>query len=166
VSARQLREPGLVADVEAALDATGLAPECLVVEVTESLLLDDVDATVEALGLLRELGVRVAIDDFGTGYSSLSYLGQLPVDILKIDKSFVDGVADAGDRSLVPTILQLSRTLGLRTVAEGVETAGQAASLAALGCPLAQGFLFSRPLPAADLDRLLGRGGRLDVESR
>jgi diguanylate cyclase (GGDEF)-like protein/PAS domain S-box-containing protein len=155
LSARQLREPALVADVEAVLAETGLPPDRLVVEVTESLLLDDLDAAVDRLEVLRALGVRVSIDDFGTGYSSLSYLGQLPVDILKIDKSFVDGVADGHGRSLVPAILELSRTLGLLTIAEGVERAEQADRLVELGCGLAQGFLFSPPVPADVLRRLL-----------
>ena len=158
VSARQLREPGLVDEVRSALADGGLAADHLVVEVTESLLLENVDATVERLGALRALGVRVSIDDFGTGYSSLSYLGHLPVDILKIDKSFVDGVAEGDDRNLVPAILELSRTLGLRTVAEGVETAAQATRLAGLGCPLAQGFFYSRPVPAAEMEPLLAAG--------
>jgi diguanylate cyclase (GGDEF)-like protein/PAS domain S-box-containing protein len=155
VSARQLREPSLVEEVRGVLAETGLPPDRLVVEVTESLLLDDLDATVERLGALRHLGVRVSIDDFGTGYSSLSYLGQLPVDILKIDKSFVDGVAEDDRPSLVPAILEVSRTLGLSTIAEGVEHAEQADRLRELGCPFAQGFHYSPPVPAGQMEHLL-----------
>ena len=155
VSARHVREGRLVEDVTSVLHETGLEPGRLVVEITESMLLEDVERTVERLDALRRLGVRIAVDDFGTGYSSLSYLERLPVDILKIDRSFTAGLDAAADRNLVPAILELARTLRLRTVAEGVETAEQASHLVELGCELAQGYHFSRPVPEADLVKLL-----------
>ena len=142
-------------DVTTILSETGLSPHALVVEITESMLLDDLETTVERLDALRFLGVRVAIDDFGTGYSSLSYLERLPVDVLKVDRSFTVGVGGGDERNLVPAILELARTLGLRTVAEGVETEAQGLRLSELGCDLAQGFYFSRAVPEADLVELL-----------
>jgi EAL domain-containing protein (putative c-di-GMP-specific phosphodiesterase class I) len=157
MSARQLQAQSMVDDVKAALEETGLAPERLLVEITESMLLDRLQETVDRLDALRDLGVRIAVDDFGTGYSSLSYLGRLPVDVLKVDRSFTDGVDKGDDRNLVPAILELARTLRLGTVAEGVESLGQAVRLAELGCELAQGFHFSRPVPEADFRDLLDR---------
>ena len=155
VSARQLRSPSLVQDVCAALEESGLAPHKLVLEITESMLLDERDAVTERLEALRQLGVRIAIDDFGTGYSSLSYLGRLPVDVLKIDRSFTIGLGHAAERSLVPAILELARTLGLMTVAEGVETEQHGRRLRELGCQLAQGYYFSKPLPEAEMTEAL-----------
>ena len=157
MSARQLQAASMVDDVKAALAETGLAPERLLVEITESMLLDRLQETVDRLDALRALGVRIAVDDFGTGYSSLSYLGRLPVDVLKVDRSFTEGVDKGDDRNLVPAILELARTLRLGTVAEGVESLGQAVRLAELGCELAQGFHFSRPVPEADFRDLLDR---------
>ena len=149
VSGRQLDDAGLVADVAVALAASAIAPERLTLEVTETALMRDTDRTLAALHALKALGVRLAIDDFGTGYSSLAYLQRFPVDMLKIDKSFVDGVAHGGpDAALARTVVALGQTLGLRTVAEGIETEAQRAALAALGCPLGQGYLFARPLSA------------------
>jgi diguanylate cyclase (GGDEF)-like protein/PAS domain S-box-containing protein len=157
VSARQIRGPGLVGEVAGILAETGLDPHQLVLEITESMLLDDLEATVERLGELRRLGVRVAIDDFGTGYSSLSYLGRLPVDVLKIDRSFTKGLNGVDDRNLVPAILEVARTLGLTTVAEGVESREQGRELADLGCELAQGFYFARPVPEPEFVDMLRR---------
>ncbi|HVL91880.1 MAG TPA: EAL domain-containing protein [Acidimicrobiales bacterium] len=147
VSARQLRGASLVNDVRSALAESGLVPDKLVLEITESMLIDEGDAVIVRLEALRRLGVRIAIDDFGTGYSSLSYLERLPVDVLKIDRAFIAGLLDPGERSLVPAILELARTLGLATVAEGVETGEHGRRLAELGCELAQGFHYSRPIP-------------------
>jgi len=123
-----------------------------VLEITESVLMRHAEATIETLHALKALGVQLAIDDFGTGYSSLSYLQRFPVDTLKIDKSFVDGVAGGGsDAALAKTIIALGDALGLRTVAEGIEHAEQWEQLAALGCAYGQGYLFARPLAAAAL---------------
>jgi diguanylate cyclase (GGDEF)-like protein len=153
LSARQLLAPDFVSGVAAALARSGAEPSGLTLELTESLLMEDAQSAEAVLTALRDLGVRIALDDFGTGYSSLSYLRQYRFDYLKIDKSFVDELADNGDRSVVAGILGLGQVLGMAVVAEGVESAEQADVLADLGCRLAQGFLFGRPMTAADLVR-------------
>ncbi|MCC6175541.1 MAG: EAL domain-containing protein [Chloroflexi bacterium] len=161
LSARQLLDPDLIDDVAEALVNAGLEPRSLVLEITESLLMQDTDAIIDRLHALKRLGVRLAIDDFGTGYSSLSYLRRFPVDILKIDKTFVDGLDDddSGEGlALVRAIVDLSHALSLETVAEGIERAGQLAQLFRLGCVLGQGYYFSRPLPGAAASRLLAPG--------
>jgi diguanylate cyclase (GGDEF)-like protein/PAS domain S-box-containing protein len=156
ISGRQLQDPAFVADVAAALARAELAPEALLLEITEGVVMHDIEANLERLAALKALGVRLAIDDFGTGYSSLAYLQRFPVDVLKIDKSFVDGVHERGsDEALARTIVSMGRTLSLCTVAEGVEHAAQRDTLRALGCTLAQGYLFSRPAAPADLEPLL-----------
>ena len=155
LSARQLAEPDLPAAVARALDDTGARPGGLILELTESQLMGDTDAARDALIRLKALGVRLALDDFGTGYSSLSYLRSFPIDELKIDRSFVSGLDGGDDASVVAGIIRLSEALGLTTVAEGVETDAQAGVLARLGCREAQGYLWSRPVPASELDRLL-----------
>ncbi len=160
VSAQQLVRPGFVDEVARALDDTGLPPALLVLEITESVLLDDVDTAMTALHGLRELGTRTAIDDFGTGYSSLSYLARLPVDILKVDKSFVDGViAEEHAATVALAILEMGRSLRLTMVAEGVESVEQAAWLEEHGCDRGQGYLWSRALPLAEAHLLLERPG-------
>jgi diguanylate cyclase (GGDEF)-like protein/PAS domain S-box-containing protein len=156
VSARQLAYGDLAGDVKAALTASGLDPRLLVLELTESSLVQDVDLAAKRLRELRELGVRVAVDDFGTGYSSLSYLRQFPVDVLKIDRSFVKTITDGAEvPAIVRGLLDLGRTLGLELVAEGVEERVQRDSLRDAHCDLAQGFLFARPLEPADAEALL-----------
>jgi diguanylate cyclase (GGDEF)-like protein/PAS domain S-box-containing protein len=148
LSARQLRDPSLVGDVIATLRDFRLDPRRLTLEITETVLMDD-DAAVDRLEELKALGVRLAIDDFGTGYSSLNYLRRLPIDIVKIDKVFVDGVAtDRESVGLVRAILGMARALNLETVAEGVETGDQALRLKELGAALVQGFFFAKPMPA------------------
>ncbi len=155
LSGRQIEDPGVVDDVRRALEASGLPPQRLTLEITESVLMHDVDATIATLQRLRDLGVRLAIDDFGTGYSSLSYLRRLPVDILKIDRSFVAGVDDGPDEAaLVKSIVSLGRSLRLETVAEGIEEPGQLAELRSLGTRLGQGYLFARPLDPEDITTL------------
>jgi diguanylate cyclase (GGDEF)-like protein/PAS domain S-box-containing protein len=147
VSGRQLHEPCFVTDVRDALSASGLAPARLVLEVTESVMMRDRDVVLARLRALKALGVRLAIDDFGTGYSSLSVLREYPLDILKIDKSFVDGVGHGGDETLIAhAIVTLGTALSLTTVAEGIEDAAQLARLRTLGCQRGQGYLFDRPL--------------------
>jgi diguanylate cyclase (GGDEF)-like protein len=149
VSARQLAEPGLTATVTDALAASGLPPERLCLEVTESIVLEDGDRSVSALRALRDIGVGVSLDDFGTGYCSLSYLRRLPIDSLKIDRSFVRGLGnEADDDSIVTSVIDLARSLGVSVVAEGVETEEQLAGLRARGCDTVQGFLFAKPGPA------------------
>ncbi len=149
ISGRQLYEEDFVEQVAETLRRTGADARFLTLEITESVIMQRTEETLETLRSLKTLGVRLAIDDFGTGYSSLSYLQKFPVDVLKIDRAFVEGVARGGsDAALARTIIALGDTLGLRTVAEGVEEAAQRDQLRLLGCQLGQGFLFSRPLSA------------------
>ena len=149
VSPRQVHDDMLAEHVAVALESSGLPASSLVLEITETTMMNDVETTIRKLQALKDIGVRVAVDDFGTGYSSLSYLQQFPVDILKIDRAFVSAIApDADEVSLAPAILSLATTFELQAVAEGVETAAQAATLTALGCEFAQGFYFSRPIDA------------------
>jgi EAL domain-containing protein (putative c-di-GMP-specific phosphodiesterase class I) len=144
--------------VREALADAALAPGRLTLEITESVLMHDGDDSLAALLALKALGVRLAIDDFGTGYSSLSQLQRFPVDELKIDKAFVDGVAHGEtEAALARTVIALGATLNLRTVAEGIESAEQQAMLHALGCDVGQGFHFARPVPATAVPRLLAR---------
>jgi diguanylate cyclase (GGDEF)-like protein len=157
LSAMHLQRDDLAATVASALRDSGLPPDRLTLEITESVLAH-VEVAVVRLQELKRLGVHLAIDDFGTGYSSLSYLQRMPIDAVKIDKSFVDGVTGGPEESAVArAILALAATLRLDTVAEGVEEAGQARELASLGCRWAQGYHFSRPVAAADMARLAGR---------
>jgi EAL domain-containing protein (putative c-di-GMP-specific phosphodiesterase class I) len=156
LSARQFQHEGLVEEVAGILAETGADPRQIVLEITESLLMKDTDSTIETLGRLKDLGVRLAIDDFGTGYSSLSYLKRFPVDILKIDRSFVDGITTrAGDATLAEAVVQLGRALRLQTVAEGIETNEQWSTLQDLGCEFGQGFLFARPGAAEQISMIL-----------
>ena len=160
LSARQLASPELVADVAAALTASGLPASALVLEITETVLVQDAVIAAERLNALRLLGVRLAIDDFGTGYSSLSYLRQFPVDIIKIDRSFINTITERDNvPAIVRGLLDLGRTLRLETVAEGVEQDLQRNQLRDEHCDLAQGFLFARPLPPADVEDLLAQHG-------
>ena len=154
VSARQFRQEGFVDDVRALLAASGAAPERMTLELTESLLLQDMDAVSAQMRSLRALGLRLALDDFGTGYSSLAYLKRLPLDALKIDQSFVAGVlTDPKDAAVVHTIITLARLLELQPIAEGVETPEQHDFLLAHGCRHFQGYLFCRPAPVADIEQ-------------
>jgi EAL domain-containing protein (putative c-di-GMP-specific phosphodiesterase class I) len=151
VSARQLMQSDVVAVVRQALATTGVDPQRLILEITETALMEDVEAAGVVLRRLRALGVQLWVDDFGTGYSSLIYLRRLPIDGLKIDRSFVGGLtASAEDRVIVESIVSLAHSLGLVALAEGVETEQQAERLRALGCDLAQGFLWSTAAPARD----------------
>ncbi len=156
ISPRQLGNPSLLRQVAAILDRHDVDPSCIGLEITESALLDDVDAAIAQLASLRGLGLKLAVDDFGTGYASLAYLKRLPVDAVKIDRSFVDGLAtDDDDAAIVTAVMGMARALRLSTVAEGVETREQMEVLTALGCSLAQGYYFTTPQPASTLDRLL-----------
>ena len=156
ISARQLQAPKLAEHVATTLRTTGIDPHNLVLEITESTLVDDAERTIAKLHLLREIGVRLAIDDFGTGYSSLSYLRRLPVDMLKIDRSFVSGVCTEAElSSLTAAIVGIGRDLGLDTVAEGIESPEQLVALRDMGCALGQGYLYAKPLPPAQLVELL-----------
>ncbi|MDQ1680294.1 MAG: hypothetical protein QOI42_1153 [Frankiaceae bacterium] len=163
LSSRQLSDPDLYDRVEKVLAETGLPPDCLCLEVTETALMADVAAAGITLRRFHALGVRVAIDDFGTGYSSLLYLKRLPVDHLKVDRIFVSGLGtDSDDTAIVAAVVGLADVVGVSCIAEGVETPGQADALRRLGCRYAQGYLFSYPVPVADLPaaiRRLGQGG-------
>jgi diguanylate cyclase (GGDEF)-like protein len=156
VSPRQLRHPDFVEDVRRILVKTGLLASHLTLEITESFMVDDPESARARLHELKALGVRISMDDFGTGYSSLASLQDLPLDILKIDKLFVDHVAEDPRRTaFAQAIIRMGKTLGLGLVAEGVETADQAARLQSLGCRLAQGFYFSKPVAADEIQRML-----------
>ena len=159
VSTRQLEDPDFPAVVADALQQAGLSPDNVCLELTESALMGVASASLAALRALKELGVYVGIDDFGTGHSSLARLRGLPVEVLKVDRSFIDGLGtDHGDSAVVAAILSLAHALGLHVIAEGVETELQADQLRALGCPVAQGFLWSPAVPADEIPALAGLG--------
>ncbi len=153
LSMRQLQHQGFIEELGEIISDTGCDPSNLVLEITESMLVTNVDNTVTTLRKLRAMGVRVAVDDFGTGYSSLAYLKRFPLDILKIDKSFIDGVASSikEESALARSIITLAQQMNLLTVAEGIEKPEQVTRLRELGCDHGQGFLFSRPIPASKL---------------
>jgi EAL domain-containing protein (putative c-di-GMP-specific phosphodiesterase class I) len=154
VSVRQFRYPEFVSETLALIDRTGIRPSLLRLELTESMLLDDVPHTIERMGLLRQRGIGFSLDDFGTGYSSLAYLKQLPFVELKVDKSFVrDIMTDPSDAVLAQTMIVLAHALGLRVLAEGVETEGQFAALSNDGCDLFQGYLLGKPMPLAEFEQ-------------
>jgi diguanylate cyclase (GGDEF)-like protein len=156
LSARQLRHPGLVADIRRALADSGVAPRDLCLELTESMLMQDVERSTAVLGELRALGVRLALDDFGTGYSSLAYLRHLEVDRLKVDRSFMAELDDTpGEQTIVAAIIGMARGLGLAVTAEGIETQEQLARVRSLGCDAVQGFLLARPAPPGEIAHLL-----------
>jgi EAL domain-containing protein (putative c-di-GMP-specific phosphodiesterase class I) len=159
IAPRHLLDGRLVDDVRAALAVSQLAPERLTLEITENATVGDSESAIAKLDQVKALGVRVAIDDFGMGYSSLSYLRRLPVDIIKLDKSFVDTLtrSERGSTVLVEAIVQIGRTLGLCTVAEGIEEPIQRDRLQAMGCERGQGFHFAKPAPASEMGRLLQR---------
>ena len=156
VSTRQLERPAFAAEVDEVLRSSGLEPEKLTLEITETVLMRRPEVTAHLLGDLKTLGVRIAVDDFGTGYSSLAYLRQFPVDALKIDRTFITSLACSGEaQALAHTLIQLGKALGLQTLAEGVEDRDQVRALRREGCDLAQGFLFARPLTVAMLEHFL-----------
>jgi EAL domain-containing protein (putative c-di-GMP-specific phosphodiesterase class I) len=158
LSARQFQQPDLVESIAAVLAETGLPARCLKLEITESVVMGDAEATIVKLLQMKTLGVLLAIDDFGTGYSSLTYLKRFPVDTLKIDRAFVSGIVDdAEDAAIVQTVITLAHTFGLSVTAEGVETGEVGDLLRDLGCELGQGYFYSRPVPAAAAGALLGR---------
>jgi EAL domain-containing protein (putative c-di-GMP-specific phosphodiesterase class I) len=163
VSGRQLQEPTFVAAVRDALTVHGLSPRSLVLELTETMLLDEGSEIAERLGQLKNLGVKIAIDDFGTGYSNLGYLQQFGIDILKVDKSFIDDLgqesSDAG--ALAEAMISMAHVLRLEVVAEGIERAEQRDELWSLGCGMGQGYFYARPLPAAQITDLLSGSGHL-----
>ncbi len=158
LSPRQFQESGLLAQIAAAVAASGVPPELLMFEITETMVMEDLAGAREVMKRLNRLGVRLAIDDFGTGHSSLAYLKQFPVHEVKVDRVFVQGVAESQvDSAIVRAVIDLANAMGIATVAEGVETRGQVTELSRLGCDVAQGFYYSPPLPAAEFDALLTR---------
>jgi predicted signal transduction protein with EAL and GGDEF domain len=161
LSASQLGNPALIDEVRAVLESTGLAPNLLVLELTESVALVDLVESARVLSALKTLGVRIALDDFGTGFSSLSHLGALPVDVVKIDRSFVQAMQESSGASVAEAVLQIARTFQLSPVAEGVEDEEQAARLRELECTQAQGYHFARPMPADEISALLTREASL-----
>jgi EAL domain-containing protein (putative c-di-GMP-specific phosphodiesterase class I) len=161
LSVRQLQSETLVGDVRKALATTGFPAASLVLEITESLMLSDTDFAMQQLHELKSLGIRLAMDDFGTGYSSLSYLSRFPVDILKMDRSFV-GSQD--NEALTSAIIALGTSLSLEVVAEGIELPEQATSLEELGCELGQGYLFAKPMNATALTEFLGTADAAPAE--
>ncbi len=159
LSAMQMRQPDLVDMVRDVLAETGLPAECLELEITESVMVEDPEAVVEKLHEFRRMGIAIALDDFGTGYSSLSYIKRFPLDCMKIDQSFVRGIpGDANDVAITRTIIALARNLGLKTVVEGIETEEQLAFARAEGCDEYQGYLFSKPVSAEAVEKLLRPG--------
>ena len=156
LSVRQLAHGNIVADVREAVDEAQIDPSTLTLEITETTLMHDTEVTRHRLAQLRELGVSLAVDDFGTGYSSLQYVQRFPIDIIKIDRTFVTGLGtSAGDSAVVQSMIELCQRLGVHAVAEGIETPEQVITLQSLGADLGQGYWFSRPVPASDIDALL-----------
>jgi EAL domain-containing protein (putative c-di-GMP-specific phosphodiesterase class I) len=158
LSAHQLEQKSLRSTIDNVLHLSTLNPACLEIEITESVIVNDADTVIRLLRKLKDLGISIALDDFGTGYSSLSYLKRLPIDVLKIDQSFVRGIdVDRHGAALTRTVMALASSLNLRTVAEGVEADAQAKLLEAWGCDSAQGFFFHRPVSADRITQLLDR---------
>lgn len=162
LSTLECRQPELVDHVERALRASGLSPSLLRLEITERALIEDFEATENRLRDLRSLGVRLAIDDFGTGYSSLGSLRRLPVDTLKINRSFVNGLGDeVADRAIVEAITSLAHALGMEVAAEGIETPEQLAHARAAGCDRGQGYYFAEPRPSEAVSTFLSRSSEV-----
>jgi EAL domain-containing protein (putative c-di-GMP-specific phosphodiesterase class I) len=163
LSLKQLQHSDIVADVRDALDESGLPPEQLTLEITESVLMADTDLAVQRLAELKALGIKLALDDFGTGYSSLSYLSKFPVDVLKMDRSFLQEGASPQAADLANAVVALGSTLSLEVVAEGIEMPEQWKTLRDLGCELGQGFYFAHPMNAEAARAFLaeGRAGEL-----
>jgi EAL domain-containing protein (putative c-di-GMP-specific phosphodiesterase class I) len=167
LSARQLQQSSLPDHVAHVLKETGLEPRRLVLEITESAVMQQTDSTLATLHALKALGVEIAMDDFGTGYSSLSHLQRFPIDGLKIDRSFVSGLGTSrNDTALVRTVIALGDTLGLRTIAEGIETTQQWEMLVMLGCEYGQGFLFARPMEPEQLAEVLRENATTGLATR
>ena len=159
ISSLQFRQQDFVTTVEQALESSGLPPQLLELEMTESSIMQQVEATISDLILLKEIGLQLSIDDFGTGYSSMSYLKRFPLDTLKIDRSFVrDLSTETSDAAIVKATIALAKSLELTTIAEGVENKTQLEFLRQHHCDLVQGYYFSRPVPAAEAESIIGLG--------
>ncbi|HTL89970.1 MAG TPA: EAL domain-containing protein, partial [Leptolyngbya sp.] len=156
LSSRQFSQPSLISQIRQILIDTGIDAHCLKLEITESALMENTESAMDMLLQLKAMGIQLSVDDFGTGYSSLGYLYRFPMDVLKIDQSFVSRVDVDGEKlELVRTIITLAWNLGMDVVAEGVETTKQLAQLKALKCEYAQGYLFSKPLPPSEATKLI-----------
>ncbi|MGL4378097.1 MAG: putative bifunctional diguanylate cyclase/phosphodiesterase, partial [Microcoleaceae cyanobacterium] len=158
LSGKQFSQPDLIGQLKNILASSGIAAKGLKLEITESVVMEDVDSAIAVLKEMKSLGVKLGIDDFGTGYSSLSYLSRFPTDTLKVDKSFVGRMELAGEGenvAIVRTIITLAHVLGMDVIAEGVETSEQLAKLRSLGCEYGQGYFFSKPLPSEAIEELL-----------
>jgi EAL domain-containing protein (putative c-di-GMP-specific phosphodiesterase class I) len=156
ISIRQFQQKELVEIVDSALRTSGLNPRSLILEITESFMMQETESTISKLHELKKLGIRLAIDDFGTGYSSLSYLQRFPIDILKIDKSFVDKIGNGNEgKAVARAIIMMGDSLNLKTIAEGIERPEQIKALQNLGCEAGQGFHFAKPLPSDEMERFL-----------
>jgi EAL domain-containing protein (putative c-di-GMP-specific phosphodiesterase class I) len=161
ISARHFCHPAFIAHVSDALEESGIRPDCVKIELTETVAMNDAKATEQTMSQLRALGLKLSIDDFGTGYSSLGYLKRFPVDTLKIDQSFIRGMeTDRANGAIVSTIVALGRNLGLDVVAEGVEAVSQFQQLRSIGCNAAQGYLFAKPLPPEEVHEVVDRNRR------
>jgi EAL domain-containing protein (putative c-di-GMP-specific phosphodiesterase class I) len=157
VSVRQLSQASLVSEVAEIIAASGIDPSTITLEITESVLMNDSDTTINTLRELKGLGIQLAVDDFGTGYSSLSYLSKFPVDCLKIDRSFISKLSEGDEGSaLTAAIVRIGETLKLKTVAEGIERPDQLEALRRINCGLGQGFLFAKPMPFEEILPFLG----------
>ena len=164
VSSVEFRNEDFLEGVRVILEETGLNPHYLGLELTESVLMQHAEFTVPVLKKLKAMGIRLAIDDFGTGYSSLSYLRQFPIDTLKVDQSFVNGInADTDDATIINAVINMGSNLNHRVIAEGVETVEQVAFLQAHGCDEGQGYYFSPPVPASQFAKLLEAGTRIGL---
>jgi EAL domain-containing protein (putative c-di-GMP-specific phosphodiesterase class I) len=161
LSVKQLQHPEIIGDVRSALEDSGIEPEMLVLEITETVLMADYELASRRLQELKSLGVRIAMDDFGTGYSSLSYLSRFPVDILKMDRSFLASNASPQAEGLAAAIVALGESLKLEVVAEGIELSGQYNALRDLGCDLGQGFYIARPMDLSDTREWLAEADRV-----
>lgn len=157
VSARQLCVPAFVQQVKQILDDIGISPQCLNLEITESMMIQNMESVLAVLNDLRTLGIRLELDDFGMGYSSLSLLRRLPLNGIKIDRSFVRGIGQRDDSAVIQAIITLARNLGLTLVAEGIETQGQLATLQSMNCDKGQGFYFSKPMSATQANAYIGK---------
>src|SRR5690606_36989522 len=159
VSAKQINHPDLLENLVEIIDRTGVDPGSLCLELTETAVMSDADLSLDVLTKIADLGIQLAIDDFGTGYSSLSYLKRLPMHVLKVDRSFVDGLdRSSDDIAIVEAVLSLARTLGLTVTAEGIESEDQLTVLTGLGCVYGQGWLFSKAVPADVIATMLATG--------
>jgi EAL domain-containing protein (putative c-di-GMP-specific phosphodiesterase class I) len=159
LSMRQFARPGLVEHVQTVLERSGVEAAALKLEVTESIVMGDADGIIDSLHALKALGVQLQVDDFGTGYSALSYLHRIPLDVLKIDRSFIVAMAGGAKHlAIVRAIIALAAALGLETTGEGVDDPAQAEQLRQLGCTYGQGYLWGRPMEAVDAERMLGEG--------